>query len=321
MVRLSVRNEVIIGDCREVLKKLPDKSVNCCVTSPPYFNLRTYLQDDHPDKQKELGIETTPEEYVSNLVEVFREVKRVLRDDGTVWLNLSSSYAGGGRGYGYGGKSDTNRGTKNMPRSIVPSGLKPKDMIPIPWYVAIALQNEGWWLRQDLIWSKPNCLPEAVTDRCVKSHEYILLFSKSKKYFFDHYSIQEPAAYDGRKDTKMKGSAKYKTSVVPYKKEHTMAAQGHERWQRSENGEYIRNKRSVWNVNTKPYKGAHFATFPTALIEPCVLAGCPENGVVLDPFCGSGTVGEVCNKLGRNSILIELNPEYKQLIFERVGLS
>lgn len=364
-----------IGDCRDILKTIPDKSVHCVVTSPPYFNLRSYLPDDSQDKNKELGIEQTPEEYVNNLVEVFREIKRVLRDDGTAWLNLASSYAGGGRGFGYGGKSDTNRGTKDMPRSVVPKGLKPKDLIPIPWLVALELQKDGWWLRQDLIWEKPNCLPEAVTDRCVKSHEYILLLSKSRKYYFDHIAIQEHAAYDGRKETLMKGSAKYESQD-----DNPAAGKKHERWQYDENGTPMRNKRSVWQVNTKGYSGCHFATFPVSLITPCILAGTSEKGVcsscgspykrviektgefqrrwstnnaedspynkqdsyqniystvewkpscscnapsipatVLDPFGGSGTVGEVCKSLGRNSILIELNPDYKPLIEKRIG--
>lgn len=298
---------LLIGDCRDILKSLPDKSVHCCVTSPPYFNLRTYLQSDHPDKHKELGIEQTPDEYVNNLVDVFKEVKRVLMDDGTLWLNLASSYAGRVRGFGYGGKSDTNRGTKDMPRSIVPKGLKPKDLIPIPWLVALELQKNGWWLRQDLIWSKNNCLPESVKDRCVKSHEYILLLSKSRKYYFDYAAIQEPATSS---DYNVRDRDKGKLNHVP----------GRARMQGLKTNQYeYRNKRSVWNINNVPYKGSHFACFPPKLVEPCVLAGCPHNGVVLDPFAGSGTVGEVCKSLNRNSILIELNPDYKTLIEQRIS--
>lgn len=302
------QNEILIGDCREVLKTLPDRSVHCCVTSPPYFNLRSYLPEGHPDKHKEIGIEKTPEEYVTDLVQVLQEVKRVLRDDGTLWLNLASSYAGGGRGFGYGGKSDTNRGTKGMPRSIVPNGLKPKDLIPIPWLVALELQKEGWWLRQDIIWSKNNCLPESVKDRCVKSHEYVLLFSKSSKYYFDYKAIQEPATSS---DNNIRDRDKGKLNNVP----------GRARMQGLKTNKYeFRNKRSVWNINNVPYKGSHFACFPPALVKPCILAGCPENGLVLDPFAGSGTVGEVCKNLGRNAILIELNPEYKPLIEQRAGI-
>lgn len=361
---------LLIGDCRDILKSLPDKSVHCCVTSPPYFNLRTYLQSDHPDKHKELGIEQTPDEYVNNLVDVFKEVKRVLMDDGTLWLNLASSYAGGGRGFGYGGKSDTNRGTKDMPRSIVPKGLKPKDLIPIPWLVALELQKNGWYLRQDIIWQKNNPMPESVRDRCTKSHEYIFLLSKSQKYYFDNEAIKENAIQSG------------KTRHDSFK-----GRQGEAEYQASNGGEggncygYTKkNKRSVWQVNTKPYKGAHFATFPSKLIEPCILAGTSEHGVcsecgspyirvtkktgefqrrwsksnadgspynsqesmqntyetvgwqpscscnapsipaiVLDPFAGSGTVGEVCKSLNRNSILIELNPDYKTLIEQRIS--
>lgn len=296
-----------IGDSRDILKTLPDKSVHCVVTSPPYFNLRRYLPVDSLDKDKELGIEQTPEEYVNNLVEVFREINRVLRDDGTVWLNLASSYAGGGRGFGYGGKSDTNRGTKDMPRSVVPKGLKPKDLIPIPWIVALELQKDGWWLRQDLIWSKNNCLPESVKDRCVKSHEYVLLLSKSSKYYFDYKAIQEPATSS---DNNVRDREKGKLNHVP----------GRARMQGLKTNQYdFRNKRSVWNINNVPFKGSHFACFPPKLVEPCILAGCPEDGTVLDPFAGSGTVGEVCKSLNRNSILIELNPDYKPLIEKRIG--
>jgi DNA modification methylase len=374
-----LNNKVIIGDCREVLKSLPEKSIHCCVTSPPYFGLRSYCAVGSNEKALEIGIEQTPEEYVFNLVEVFREVKRVLRDDGSAWLNLGDSYSGGGRGGDPKHKKDSNSAENTAPSY---KGIPAKNLIGIPWQVAFALQKDGWILRSDIVWSKNNPMPESCKDRPTKAHEYIFLLAKSQKYYFDNESIKEPANYDGRKDTMMKGSEKYKTSVVPDKKEHTMAARGHERWQYDTNGVPVRNKRSVWNVNTKPYKGAHFATFPPALIEPCIKAGTSEKGVcsecgssynrvmektgqfqrrwsknnaedspynsqdsmqntyrtvswepscscnapvipatVLDPFGGSGTVGEVCNKLGRNYILIELNPEYKTLIDTRVSIS
>jgi site-specific DNA-methyltransferase (adenine-specific) len=196
-------------------------------------------------------------------------------------------------------------------KSGIPSGLKPKDLIGIPWRVAFALQAEGWYLRQDIIWAKTNPMPESVKDRCCKSHEYIFLFSKSKNYYFNHEIIREPAAYDGRKDTVFKGSEKYSNTNLIFHE------RGHERWQRGVNGEYLRNKRSVWSVNNKSYKGVHFATFPDTLIEPCILAGSKEQSIVLDPFAGSGTVGEVCRIHNRNYILIELNPDYEKLIYER----
>jgi DNA modification methylase len=239
-----------------VLKTIPEKSVHCCVTSPPYFGLRSYCQDGTTEKALEVGTEQTPEEYVDNLVDVFREVKRVLRDDGTVWLNSGDSYSGGGRGGDPKHKKESNSAENTAPSY---KGIPAKNLIGIPWKVAFALQADGWYLRQDIIWSKNNPMPESVTDRCTKSHEYVFLLSKSKKYYFDNEAIKEPAAYDGRKDTMMKGSTKYKDSVVPNKKEHTMATRWHERWQYDETGLPVRNKRSVWNINTKPYKGAHFA--------------------------------------------------------------
>lgn len=311
--------ECVIGDCREVLKTLPDNSINCCVTSPPYFGLRDYGHEN------QIGLERTPDDYVNELVKVFGEVRRVLLDDGTVWLNIGDSYASstkaGNKVFGN-AEFNINRPSRvetKTPEKQIPTGLKPKDLIGIPWRVAFARQADGWYLRQDIIWAKGNPMPESVKDRCTKSHEYIFLLSKSARYYFDSDAIKEPAAYDGRKDTMMKGSDKYANSVVPGKKEHTMAARGHERWQRGINGEFVRNKRSVWNINTTPYKGAHFATFPKQLVEPCILAGCPVGGTVLDPFGGSGTVGEVCRIHQRNAVLIELNPEYEPLIKQRIG--
>jgi len=304
---------------------LADKSVQCVVTSPPYYGLRNYGVDG------QLGLEPTPDEYIANLVAVFRECKRVLRDDGTLWLNLGDSYSSykdcksvpdslrvGGRSESANsiekGMSVT-RNTRVM-RSV---GLKDKDLIGIPWMVAFALRADGWYLRQDIIWAKPNPMPESVKDRCTKSHEYIFLLSKSARYYYDSEAIMEVATgYDGRKDTKYKGGPK------------DMAGGAHERWQyknlqpdgqqpntmhlnRLEGNEYmspVRNKRDVWTVTTKPYKGAHYATFPPDLIKPMILAGCPAGGIVLDPFVGSGTTVMVATELGRRGIGLDLNMKY-----------
>jgi len=276
---------VLVGDVRETLQTLPDKSVCTCVTSPPYFGLRDYGND------KQIGLEQTPEEYVSALVDVFREVKRVLRDDGTLWLNLGDSYAGSGRGpsgiNGIGGQEK--RQGFHSPSVTIPDGLKPKDLIGIPWRVAFALQADGWYLRQDIIWHKPNPMPESVTDRCTKAHEYVFLLSKSAQYYYDHEAIKEP-------------SVDLEKSVG----------------KRSFDG--TRNKRSVWTITTKTYNGAHFATFPPDLIEPCILAGAPVGGVVLDAFGGSGTTAEVALTNNRAAIICELNPQYAKLIDKRTAI-
>jgi DNA modification methylase len=325
------QNTIYIGDALKRLKYFPDGFIDCCVTSPPYYGLRDY---GHPDQ---IGLEVTPELYVQKLVRIFAEVKRVLKSNGTLWLNLGDSYAGSGKASGQ--KPEHKRGydvTKATPSKAI--GLKPKDLIGIPWMVAFALRADGWYLRQDIIWHKPNPMPESVTDRCTKSHEYIFLLSKSQKYYYDYKAVLEPAKFDGRKDTKFKGSAKYKDSG------QTFAERGHERWPNkmaregtnipghsgyySANGKILihfneegipaRNKRDVWTVNTKPFKGAHFAVFPEALIEPCILAGCPENGIVLDPFIGSGTTAIVAKRLHRNYIGIELNSKYLPIIESRL---
>ncbi len=291
--------KIITGDCRDVLKTLPDGSINCCVTSPPYFGLRDYGVDG------QIGLEQTPDEYVAEMVAVFREVRRVLKDDGTLWLNLGDSYSGSGKGpAGNLGKTHNEREIKQT-SGIVPDGLKPKDLIGIPWRVAFALQADGWWLRQDIIWAKPNPMPESVRDRCTKSHEYIFLLSKRPRYYFDAEAIAEKAVHPGvRMATAYTVAAVGTTSTTPY----------------GGNAKETRNKRSVWTVCTQPYKGAHFATFPPDLIKPCILAGCPEGGTVLDPFGGSGTTGEVAAGNGRDAILIELNPAYVKLEHDRCGL-
>lgn len=306
--------EIKQGDALSVLKTMPDQSINTCVTSPPYWGLRDYGVDG------QLGLEPTPAEYVANLVEVFREVRRVLRDDGTLWLNLGDSYNGSkmNRSGQHGYKDGRSNRDKRFSVGGV-KGLKPKDLVGIPWMVAFALRDDGWYLRADIIWHKPNAMPESVTDRPTKAHEYIFLLSKSRKYYYDHEAIKEPAAYDGRKDTLLKGSPKYEKCGVPGQVAHLMAAKGHERWKKNERGEYVRNKRSVWTVPTKPFKEAHFAVYPPDLITPCILAGCPVGGTVLDPFAGSGTTLLVATQHHRKSIGIELNPEYIEIAKRRLN--
>jgi len=269
--------------------------------------------------EDQIGLEQTPEEFVAQLVSVFREVKRVLRDDGTLWLNLGDSYASFRDGKA---TPDTSRGdsegtlvpkgsAKNcMASTFAGSSVKHKDLIGIPWRVAFALQADGWYLRQDIIWHKPNPMPESVTDRCTKSHEYIFLLSKSPKYYFDHEAIQEPSIHAGTvvKNANGKNSemGKFGATREGFLGEVTVKDK--------------RNKRSVWTVTTKPFRGAHFATFPPDLIEPCILAGCPSGGIVIDPFGGAGTTGLVAARHGRNAILCELNPEYGELIKDRIGM-
>jgi DNA modification methylase len=258
----------------------------------------------------QLGLESTPEEYVANLVEVFRGVKRVLRDDGTLWLILGDSYnnfrSQMGPGQAVHGRNKLNGKPAVKSRTRGTPGLKEKDLVGIPWRVAFALQADGWYLRQDIIWHKTNPMPESVTDRCTKAHEYIFLLSKSAKYWYDHEAIKEPAAQPDRVRNDIVGGASHV-----------------ERGQHSEGGEFngasTRNKRSVWTVTIKPFKGAHFATFPPDLIRPCILAGCPRGGTVLDPFAGAGTTLLVATEEGRNSIGIELNPEYAEITRKRLA--
>ena len=316
-----MKTAILVGDCVKMMKYLPDGRVNCCVTSPPYFGLRDYGHEG------QIGLEETPEQYVARLVEVFREVRRVLRDDGTLWLNLGDSYAAQRSGThqpaetlagGKGGKMEdgsiVNRDRHagyNPTRNASAIGLKHKDLIGIPWRAAFALQADGWYLRQDIIWHKPNPMPESVTDRCTKAHEYIFLLSKSPKYYFDHEAIKEQAVGGTPGNTKpTKGGRAYADGET----KHRTAANLHKIGPVER-----RNRRSVWTVATKPFKGAHFATFPPSLVEPCILAGCPEGGLVLDPFGGSGTTGMVANQHGRNAILTELNPEYAEIATSRIA--
>jgi DNA modification methylase len=310
---------ILCGDSLEMLKTLPDCSVDCCVTSPPYYGLRDYGVDG------QIGLEDTPEHFVDRLKDVFSEVRRVLKPAGTCWVNMGDSYAaqrggttppaetlaGGEHGKTNDG-ANTNRGRKdgyNPTRNASAIGLKHKDMIGIPWMLAFALRADGWYLRQDIIWAKPNPMPESVTDRCTKSHEYIFLHSKSPKYYFDNEAIKEGA--------KTKPTARDKNKEG-YKADY---AKG----DRFSPGERVygadgrRNKRDVWRVPVQPVKEAHFATFPEKLIEPCILAGCKQGGVVLDPFFGSGTTGIVAERYGRDYIGIELNPEYVKIAERRLN--
>ena len=291
--------KILQGNCLDVLKDLPEQSVNTCITSPPYWGLRNYQEEE------QLGLEDTPEEFVESLVKVFKEINRVLRDDGTVWLNLGDSYSSGGRTTT---TNQTLRGDKDygVTRPKPSKGIKPKDLIGIPWRVAFALQADGWYLRQDIIWHKPNPMPESVRDRCTKAHEYIFLLSKNVKYYFDNESIKEDAVGNNPGN---KNPHKHKGQPFSEVKNNIDKISAVSK----------RNKRSVWTVTTKPFKGAHFATFPPDLIEPCVLAGCPEGGTVLDPFGGAGTTGLVAEQNNRDSILIELNPDYIEIAKERLN--
>lgn len=371
---------LLIGDCREMLRMLPEESVHCVVTSPPYWGLRDYRHDD------QLGLEPTPEEYVANMVEVFREVRRVLRSDGTLWLNLGDSY--NAYNGGAGPSSSLSRGAQTTERPKLPSGyglrykgLKPKDLVGIPWRVAFALQADGWYLRSDIIWAKPNPMPESVRDRPTKAHEYVFLLSKSERYYYDAEAVKEPAQHEVVAQGCLGAVGVTGRNDAPKK------ARSHSR----PNPDATRNARSVWTIATRPYHGAHFATFPPELAERCIRAGtsergcCPECGapwervverpaepeglrnrgggakydfhvrqvgsgqklqdwlnanpprtigwrptcecnagdpvpcMVLDPFAGSGTVGMVATGHGRHAVLIELNPDYAELIRERIG--
>lgn len=289
-------DRIIIGDALERLRELPDEIADVCVTSPPYYGLRDYGVDG------QVGLEKTPEEYIDRLVQIFREVRRTLKKDGTLWIVIADSYAGSGRGIS----------KKN--------GIKNKDLIGIPWMLAFALRTDGWYLRSDIIWNKPNVMPESVKDRCTKCYEHVFMLAKSKTYHFDSEAVLVPAHYDGRKETINKGSSKYADKIVPGKTPQSqhMAGKPHQRW-RFKDGKPVKNRRDVWTVSTRPYKGAHFATFPPELIEPCILAGSRPGGTVLDPFIGSGTTAEVAHRLGRECIGIELNPGYEEFIRQRAG--
>ncbi|WAT30107.1 DNA-methyltransferase [Pseudomonas sp. GXZC] len=353
------QHRVLIGDCIESMRTLPDKSVQMCVTSPPYYGLRDYGVDG------QIGLEETPAEFIARLVEVFREVRRVLRDDGTAWVNMGDSYASKPNGpIGLGGHNTDAPHvavrTANARRSSqIPMGFKHKDLMGMPWRLAFALQDDGWYLRQDIIWHKPNPMPESTRDRCTKAHEYIFLISKSRRYHCDMTAIREPAIYgatpsgvgfghgfdavtkpratvptgwdtstgDGGHGAFHKDGAE-RARRDSFKREGSKREQaipgqtvGTHRPDREESSWDVatRNKRSVWTVATHAFKEAHFATFPPDLIRPCILAGAPLGGVVLDPFGGAGTTAVVAMQEGRKSILCELNPEYAAMAERRIA--
>ncbi|WP_325435597.1 DNA-methyltransferase [Pseudomonas nitroreducens] len=366
---MTPAHQIQVGDCLELLRAMPDRSVHCCITSPPYYGLRDY------GVAGQIGLEETPAEFIARLVEVFREVRRVLRDDGTCWVNMGDSYASIAGGYapdGSAGKHDiiskATRGAVLRGRRRKPAeGFKPKDLMGMPWRLAFALQDDGWYLRQDIVWAKPNPMPESVRDRCTKAHEYLFLLSKSPKYFFDHEAIREPANLTGKGfaasfrggayvggstfDNSNGGNRTVSGNVVPRNNgvgwghgydpapkprtvgskrnsfsratkysagEHGQTGQ-HRPGREDINYDTTRNKRSVWTVATNGFKGAHFATFPLELIRPCVLAGAPRGGLILDPFGGAGTTGVVAMQEGRNSVLLELNPQYAAIARTRLA--
>jgi DNA modification methylase len=317
---------ILEGDCREVLKSLNDSSVNCIITSPPYYGLRDYGTDN------QIGLEDHPSKYIESLLSVFFECHRVLANDGTLWLNIGDSYSGGGRGGNpsrhksppkmaksfsphRGQRKDRNQSMYKFDRSHLSfEGLKQKELIGIPWRLALALQQAGWYLRQDIIWHKLNHMPESVTDRCTKAHEYIFLLTKSPRYYFDYESILEeykkPLERWGGDTVKQSGMESWDAATGQKIQRNGRKCRPNEKGKR---------KRSVWSVTLDPCSEAHFAVFPPKLIEPCVLAGCPHGGVILDPFAGSGTTGFVAMNKGRKAILIESNPEYIKIIEKRTS--
>lgn len=326
-------NRIITGDALTELIDLPSKSVNCIVTSPPYYNLRDY------GVFGQIGLEETPGEYIEHLITIFRQAYRVLKDDGTLWVNIGDSYSGSKRGRTVKGehcsagkisKNSTGQLSGNIKYTVPDpeSNLKQKDLIGIPWMLAFALRNDGWYLRQDIIWQKPNAMPESVKDRCTRSHEYIFLLSKSRTYYFDYEAILEPRVGDNnvfpagsngtlRPNSRRRGSGNKKRKPRPSADILNIGSMcGNVPYTGMSD---LRNKRDIWTIPTRGYKGAHFATFPPDLVEPCILAGCPVGGTVLDFFSGSGTVGVIAQKLGREFILIDLNPQYTDISRVRTG--
>lgn len=304
------------GDCLEVLRTLPSESIHCCVTSPPYYALRDYGMGG------QIGREASPKEYILRLTEVFTEVRRVLRSDGTLWLNISDTYAGkGNQGDFTDPKNPNGRNGQTVALNNKVEGCKPKDMIGIPWMLAFSLRDSGWYLRNDIIWMKENPMPESVKDRCARCYEHIFLFSKSRKYFFDYKAISEPIAPGtvSRLKRGVKESNKYGEPIPGQAKQQTINLCREHGAISDEMINPLRNKRDVWIINTVPFKGGHYAAYPPKLVETCLLAGCPKDGVVLDPFIGSGTTGMVAKQLDRHYVGIELNPEYKELAEARIG--
>ena len=302
-------NKIEFGDCRETMRRWATEGIKAqtCVTSPPYFGLRDYGHEG------QIGLEETPEEYIQAMVEVFRCVWDVLADDGTLWLNIGDSYYNyrPGKGQALSKQSFANN-DQDLPQNCARrgnklDGLKEKDLIGIPWMLAFALRADGWYLRQDIIWHKPNPMPESVKDRCTKAHEYIFLLSKSERYYFDHEAMKEKSAGS-------RGGVPKKIHHPSAQGKHGITSRFNSSWDPVE----TRNRRSVWTVTTRPYKGSHFATFPPDLIEPCILAGSRPNDIVLDPFMGSGTTAQVASQFGRQYLGCELNPDYEQLQRERL---
>lgn len=318
-------SQILIGDCRETLRMLPDASVHCCVTSPPYFGLR-----DYGGQGQQIGRELTPDEFIEALVEVFREVRRVLRDDGSLWINLGDSYSNVGKTGGYtGGKhpkgvhgeASKGCGNRSLERSqnLKSVGFKPKDRMMIPARAALALHADGWFLRDEIVWHKPRTTPAPVKDRTVSAHEMIYLLTKQPRYYYDYLAIEEPSQYGGliRKRGaafRNHGDAKAE-ALASASQDEVSNAHGESFTVRD-----TRRKRSVWSVSPSPYKEAHFATYPPKLIEPCILAGCPVGGTVLDPFFGAGTTGLVAQQHGRRFIGCELNPDYVEIARRRLGM-
>ncbi|MEL6218892.1 MAG: site-specific DNA-methyltransferase [Pseudomonadota bacterium] len=375
--------EIRIGDCLDLLRQMPDQSVHCVVTSPPYFGLRDYgtgeWQGGDPDCKHvvgemrrglgladsvasirggghkaaevddvkardvcphcgavrvdgQIGLEASPAEFIGKLVEVFREVRRVLCDDGTCWVNMGDSYCSS-RGPGWQGKNGERAdrrftGTRNTVGMREASrgaldAFKPKDIMGMPWRLAFALQDDGWYLRQDIIWHKPNPMPESVRDRCTKAHEYIFLLTKQPRYYWDQEAIREPAEYGFRSNPSAQPKeGRSATSSAMWRNAgdgREAVERGHDQRGATYDPSAGRNKRSVWTVSTESFSGAHFATYPPKLIEPCILAGCPKGGTVLDPFGGAGTTGLVAARHGRRAILLELNPEYAAIAQRRIS--
>ena len=301
----TMRNTILYGDCRDTLKQF-DEQARTCITSPPYYGLRNYGNEEN-----QIGQENTPEEFIDQLVSVFKEVRNVLTDDGTLWVNLGDSYynyrPGKGQSYPKQSVSKTNQDlpTQCNKRGNKLDGLKEKDLIGIPWMFAFAMRSDGWYLRQDIIWHKPNPMPESVKDRCTKSHEYIFLLSKNKKYYYDNEAIKEPVKQDW--GTRNRTNGKYHNSGSGLSP-HSGLTKSYDR----------KNKRDVWSITNKPYKGSHFAVFPPDLITPCILAGSEKGDIILDPFMGSGTTAMVAKQLGRDYIGCEMHEEYSNLIDQRV---
>jgi len=299
-----MRDTILFGDCRETLKQF-DEQARTCITSPPYYGLR-----DYGGEQNQIGQEQTPDDFIDQLITVFKEVRNVLTDDGTCWVNLGDSYYNYRPGKGQGLPRQSVSTTKQDLPDVCPrrgnriDGLKEKDLIGIPWQFAFAMRADGWYLRQDIIWHKPNPMPESVKDRCTKAHEYIFLFSKNKKYFYDNEAIKEPATDWGTRD---RSKGKYKVNDYG-QTPHSGLTKSYP----------TKNKRSVWSVTKKPYKGAHFAVYPPDLIEPCIKAGSEKGDIILDPFMGSGTTAMVAKSLGRDYIGCELHEDYGNLIQKRI---